>query len=325
MSEKGLINPQVAYRPGMSGMLRLRVRHLGRRISAWRREWLLLFTKPVGVIGIGILAFFALLALAQPLLMATVWEADIYDPDLGYDVEAAPHPSKPSLRHPLGTDGQGRDVLSRLAVATRISFGVGLVAAVVGTLLGTAVGTTAAFYGGKVDTVLMTLSDAFILLPPAVVLLVVGFVIELSWLYVGLLFGIFAGLGSFALIMKSHAASIKSSRYVESGRVAGGSSWRILRVHVLPNLVAVIIVNMMFIATGAVMIEALLSYLSRTEFRLSWGTMIWTAQDNLSSFAYGENLHILLPPALAIMFFCGAFYLVGRSLDEVINPRLRSR
>jgi peptide/nickel transport system permease protein len=257
--------------------------------------------------------------------MASVWEADIYDPELGYDIEAVPHPSKPSLKHPLGTDGSGRDVLSRLAAATGTSFGVGLVAAVVGTLVGTAVGTTAAFYGGKVDTVLMTMSDAFILLPPAVVLLVIGFIFEMSWLYVGLLFGSFAGLGSFALIMKSHASSVNSSQYVDSGRVAGGGNWRIMRVHVLPNLVAVIIVNMMFIATGAVMVEALLSYLGRTEFRLSWGTMIWTAQDDLSSFAYGENLHVLIPPALAIMLFCGAFYLIGRSLEEVINPRLRSR
>ena len=325
MSEKGLINPQVAYRPGTRALLRLRFRHFGRRIAAWRREWLLLFKKPLGVIGVGILAFFALLALAQPLLMSTVWDDDIYDPEIGYDMAAVPHPSKPSLTHPLGTDGQGRDVLSRLAAATGTSFGVGVVAAVVGTLIGTAVGTAAAFYGGRTDTLLMTMSDAFILLPPAIVLLIIGFIFELSSLYVGLLFGIFAGLGSFAVIMKSHASSVKSSQYVESGRVSGGGNWRIMRVHVLPNLVAVIVVNMMFIATGAVMVEALLSYLGRTESRLSWGTMIWTAQDNLSSFAYGENLHVLIAPALAIMLFCGAFYLIGRSLEEVINPRLRSR
>ena len=83
MSEKGLINPQVAYRPGFRGMLRMRLRHLRRRIAAWRREWLLLFQKPVGVIGVALLIFFGLLALAQPLLMATVWEAEIYDPELG--------------------------------------------------------------------------------------------------------------------------------------------------------------------------------------------------------------------------------------------------
>ncbi len=325
MSEKGLINPQVAYRPGMRGMLRLRIRHLGRILNAWRREWLLLFKKPVGVLGVVIIAFFGLLAFAQPFLLATVWAADIYDPFVGYDIEAAPHPSKPSLQHPLGTDEKGRDVLSRLALATRTSFGVGIVAAVVGMLIGTAVGTAAAFYGGKVDTVLMTLSDAFILLPPAVVLLIIGLLFELSWLTAGLLFGVLAGLGSFALIMKSHASSIRASLYVQAGRVAGGSNWRVLRVHILPNLAALILVNMMFLATGAVMIEALLSYLGRTELRLSWGSMIWTAQTGLSSFSYGENLHVLIPPVLAIMLFCGSFYMVARSLDEVVNPRLRTR
>ena len=325
MSEKGLINPQVAYRPGMRGMLRLRLRHFGYKLAAWRREWLSLFRKPAGILGVALIGFFALLALIQPILMATVWEADIYDPELGYDMEAMPHPSKPSARHPLGTDEQGRDVLSRLAAGTRTSFVVGIVAAVVGTLIGTAIGIIAAFYGGKVDTSLMIVSDAFILLPPAIVLLILGLVFDLSTFAVGFLFGVFAGLGSFALIMKSHAQSIQSSQYVEAGRVAGGTNWRVMRVHVLPNLVSLILVNMMFIVTGAVMIEALLSYLGRTDFRLSWGTMIWSAQDGISSFSYGENLHVLIPPALAIMLFCGAFYMLGRSLDEVINPRLRSR
>lgn len=323
--EKGLINPQVAYRPGVRGSLKYRIRTLQHRVNAWRREWLLFLKKPTGVIGIAIIGLFALLVLAQPLLMSTVWDDSIYDPILGYDAGAEPHPSKPSVQHLLGTDEQGRDVLSRLAYASRTSFGVGIIAALVGTLVGTGIGMAAAYYEGKVDTSLMTLADAFILLPPAIVLLIVGLIFQLSWIVVGVLFGILAGLGSVALVIKSHALSIKSSQYVEAGRIAGGGDRRIIRVHILPNLLTLIMVNMMFFVTGAVMIEALLSYLGRTEFRLSWGTMIWRAQESMSGFAYGENLHVLVTPALAIMLFCGAFYMVGRSLEEIINPRLRSR
>jgi peptide/nickel transport system permease protein len=71
--------------------------------------------------------------------------------------------------------------------------------------------------------------------------------------------------------------------------------------------------------------EALLSFLGRTEFRMSWGTMIWLTQTTFRESAFGEQWHVIIPPALAIMLFAGSFYLIGRALDEYVNPRLRQR
>jgi peptide/nickel transport system permease protein len=149
-----------------------------------------------------------------------------------------------------------------------------------------------------------------------------GLIFELTWYQVGLIYGLFAGLGSFALMIKVQTLSIKSKNYTQAARVAGGGHWRIIRVHILPNLAALITVNMMFIVTGSVMIEALLSYFERS-FRFSWGTMIWLTMENFRGAAEGLQWHVLLAPAIAIMLFCGAFYMLARNLDEVVNPKLR--
>lgn len=322
----GLINPQQTYQTGLRAALRLRWRFLVRGLRAWRDDSLRFMRKPLGVIGLASILLFALMALGQPLLMSTVWTGSAYDPEIGFDFDTMPHPSAPSARHLLGTDVQGRDVLSRLVYAARTSFGVGLSAAIIGTLVATVVGVSAAYYEGVVDTVLMTIADAFILLPPAVVLLIAGLVFELNWLQLGVLFGLFAGFGSLALLVKTEASSIKSKQFVEASKVAGRGGWRLIRLHILPNLVTLISVNVMFIITGSVLVEALMSFLKRTDLRLSWGMMIQLAlESNMSLFDLSDEWHTIVPPAIAIMLFCGGFYLVGRAIDEVTNPRLRAR
>lgn len=322
----GLINPQQSYESGLAGWLRLRGRLVGRRLRAWRSESLLFVKRPLGVLGLVSILLFSFMALGQPLLMSTVWQDKMYDPEIGFDFDAMPHPSPPSAQHLLGTDVQGRDVLSRLVYAARTSFGVGLSAALIGTLVATLVGVAAAYYEGPLDTILMTLADAFILLPPMVVLLIAGLVFDLSWLQLGVIFGLFAGFGSLAVLVKAEARSIKSKQFVEASRVAGRGGWRLIRLHILPNLISLISVNVMFIVTGSVLIEALMSFLRRTDLRISWGMMIQLAlTNNMSLFDLTDEWHTIVPPALAIILFCGGFYLVGRTIDEVTNPRLKAR
>lgn len=313
------------YDPGVKGLLRGMLRRRRVQWAAWRREWGRFLTKPTAMIGMTILLVFMVLALIHPLLMDTFWDRTTYDPIVGFDAEMGPHPTFPSSRHVLGTDSKGRDVLSQLSFSARTSFGVGLVAAFVGTALATAFGLVAAYFRGPVEAVSMSFADAMVLLPPQVVLLIVGLIFEMNWLHVGLLFGVFAGLGSLTLLVKSHAATLIAKPYVQAARLAGGSNWHIIRTHVLPGLSSLIAVNMLFTANSAVMMEALLSFLGRTEFRMSWGTMIWLTQTTFRESAFGEQWHVIIPPALAIMLFAGSFYLIGRALDEHVNPRLRQR
>lgn len=296
-----------------------------RSLFGWRRDWHLFVRNPIGLLGLIIIAIFALMGLAHSILLSTVWDRTTYHPMVGFDYENTPHPNQPSWKHPLGTDSMGRDVLSQLLYSSRTSFGVGLTAGVVATTLAAIIGVLSVYYGGKVNTVLMVVIDTFVLMPPQVVLLVVGLLIDMDWLSMGLIYGVFAGLGTLALVAKSHALSIKIKPYIQAARVAGGGDWHIIRVHFLPNMFPIIIVNMMFTVTGSVLIEALLSFFGRSRIRMSWGTMIWFTQSIFRLSPFGEQWHVIFPPAFAIMIFCGAFYMIGRALDNVVNPRLGPR
>jgi peptide/nickel transport system permease protein len=320
MTQSSPINPLPSYAPGFRGFAQRRVRRWRFWLRNRGRQWRAFFRNPIAVIALVIIAFFGLLALFQPLFTSKIFDQNIYDPLMGHDPDFI-HPSLPSGKHIFGTDFMGRDVFSQLAFATRTSIGVGIVAALVGTIVATTIGVLAAYFEGWLDTVLMMVTDVFIMLPPAVVLLIVGLIFDMTWFQVGLIYGIFAGLGSFALMIKIQTLSIKSKKHTDAARVAGGGHWRIISVHILPNLFALITVNMMFIVTGSVMIEALLSYFERS-FRFSWGTMIWQTIDNFRGGAEGLQWHVLLAPAIAIMLFCGAFYMLARTLDEVVNPKL---
>ena len=322
---EGLKDQPLRYDPGLAGLLRSILRRWRMQLTAWRRDWLPFLSKPTAIIGLAIIAVFGVLALLHPLLMQTIWDKTTYDPVVGFEFDMGPHPTQPSARHLLGTDSKGRDVLSQVIFSARTSFGVGLLAALVGTVLATVFGLLAAYFRGPVEAATLAFADAMVLLPPQVVLLIVGLIFPMSWLHVGLLFGIFAGLGSLTLLVKAQAAALRAKPYVQAARLAGGGSWHIIRVHILPGLASLIAVNMLFMANSAIMIEALLSFLGRAESRMSWGTMIWLTQTTFRESAFGEQWHVIIPPALAIMLFAGSFYLVGRALDEYVNPRLRQR
>lgn len=289
-----------------------------------RANWALFAENKIGLIGLGIILFFALMAIAHPILMNTVWDARIYDPFNGFDALAGPHPAPPSAAHWLGTDPYGRDVLSQLMYSTRSEFILGVVAALVTVVIGTTIGAVAAYFGGLVDTIFMRLADLMITLPFIVILIVIGAFIRLDLTGLALLIGILSGFGATTIIIKSQALTVKVRTYVEAARVAGGSHAHIILRHIIPNLLPLSFLYMMFTVTEAIFSEAVLSYLGLLNVRMSWGLMIFTTQS--SGYLLDFNAWwLIMPPGLAITLLCAAFYLVGRALDEVVNPRLRKR
>jgi len=304
--------------PNRWGLLRAHWRRSREQIKEVTRH-------PLGLIGTGLIVVFALMVLAHPVLMNTVWDRKRFDPIVGFDAPLAPHPTSPTSIHPLGTDGFGRDVLSQLLAGTRISFAVGLVAAVVAVTISTLMGGSAGYFGGTVDAILMGIADVFVLLPAPIVLMIFGLLVKMNWLTVGLLYGVLTGLGSQAIVVKSHTLSIKVKPFIEAARVAGGNNLHILRVHILPGLMPIMLVHAFFTVVGAVLTESLLSFFSRTTHYLSWGSMIWLGQETFRWFDLSGQWHAIAPPALAVMLFCSAFYLVGRALDDVFNPSLKKR
>ena len=297
---------------------------LGLLARGLRSSWAMFSENPIGLIGLGVIAFFALMTIVHPILMKTVWEPRTYDPVIGFDMETAYHPAPPSARHLLGTDPIGRDVLSQLMYSTRNEFLLGIMAAVLTVVIGTSIGAMAAYFGGVVDMLFMRLANLVIMIPALSILIVLSAMAEIGMLELALVIGLLSGFGGITVIIKSQGLSIKVKPYIEAARVAGGGHWHIIFRHMIPNLLPLSLLYMMFTVTGAIFSEAVLSFFGLTEIDMSWGIMINTAQ----VFGYllrMDTWFLVLPARLAITLLCSAFYLVGRALDEVVNPRLRRR
>lgn len=288
-----------------------------------RRNWSLFASTRVGLIGLAIIILYALLAAAHPLLMRFAWEPSVYDPIIGYAFDETRQPAAPSLRHPLGTDPLGRDVLSQLMFSARSEFMLGLLAAVVTVTIGTAVGAAAAYFGGVIDALLMRLADIMIMMPIISVLVVLSALIGIEHLELAVLIGVVSGFGGAAVVLKSQALAVVVKPYIEAARTAGGGHFHIIFVHIVPNLLPLSFLYMMFTVTGAIFSEAVLSFLGLLDVRMSWGVMIHVAESAGYLLQVTEYWWLIFPASLSITLLCSSFYLVGRSLDEVVNPRLR--
>jgi peptide/nickel transport system permease protein len=298
------------------------------RLNLWfkalRNGWALFAQNPIGLLGLGIIVFYGLFALAHPILINTVWDPVIYDPVSGFDITIPFHPAPPSARHLLGTDPLGRDVLSQLMFSTRYEFALGLIAAIVTMTIATTIGAVTAYFGGAIDMVLMRVVNLVMMVPTLPILIVLGALMDIGMLELAIIIGFLSGFSGTAIVVKSQALTIKVRPYIEAARIAGGGHWHIILKHMMPNLMPIALLYMMFIVNGAIAYEAVLSFFGLTTIEMSWGLMINTTQ----YFGYllrFDTWWLLFPASVAISTLCAAFYLAGRALDEVVNPRLRAR
>jgi peptide/nickel transport system permease protein len=344
---------------------RIRLR-LFRRSFA--KNWGLFKESKMGIVGLIIIFFFGLMAIAQPILMATVWDPAIYDPVSGYDavvteytiveddvdldptseialadarfelnptvdvgdvVRIPAQPARPTFDgdnpHFLGTDPQGRDIFSQLLFGARAAFLLGFVAAFTTVFIATTVGAVAAYYGGKTDGFLMRTADLILLMPLLPLLIVMSAVVQINMVMLGIMIGILLGFGGDAIVLKSQALSIKVKSYIDAARVAGGGDGHIIFRHIVPNVVPLSLLYMMFGVTIAIALEATLSYLGLLNIPMSWGIMINTAKNQGYLLSGTDYWWLLFPSGLAVSFLAFGFFVVGRGMDEVINPRLRAR
>ncbi|MCH8826304.1 MAG: ABC transporter permease [Chloroflexi bacterium] len=299
---------------------RIRLRLLDDKV---RSNWALFVQTKIGLIGLGIIVFYLLLVVAYPVLMNTVWSPAVYDPVIGFDHSQTSQPAPPSIKHPLGTDPLGRDVLSQLMASTRSEFMLGVFAALVTVIVATSVGAVSAYFGGVIDMLFMRLADLMIMMPIISLLVVLGGFHNIGLLELGLVIGVLSGFGTAAVVVKSQALGVKVNPYVEAARSAGGSHFHIITKHIVPSLLPLSFLYMMFTVTAAIFSEATLSYLGLLDTRTSWGLMIRTTQSAGYLLQLRDFWWLILPPSLSITLLCSAFYLVGRGLDEVVNPRLR--
>jgi peptide/nickel transport system permease protein len=330
----------------------------------FRRGWGLFSENKIGIVGLIVIAIFGLMAIGHPILMATLWsdKQDIYDPEIGYDapvksllvveevtdpdneidvmrarlfdpslsatvgdtVEVPQQPAAPSKGHWLGTNPRGNDVLSQLMFSTRSAFFLGIVAALVTVILATTIGSIAAYFGGVTDTLLMRLADLVLLMPLIPILIVVSALFTVDLKVLGLLIGLLNGFGGTAIILKSQALAVSVKPFIDAARVAGGNNWHIIFRHIIPNVLPLSFLYMMFTVTEAISLEATLSFFGLLNVDMSWGLMIQIAQTEGYLLRF-DVWWLIVPPGIAVTLLAAAFFLVGRAMDEVVNPRLRAR
>ena len=295
---------------------------LSARQVAWRRRrasagrtWAEFRRHRTGVLGLVVLIFFALVAIFAPVLA---------DPDGLSRINATgPVLAPPSSAYWLGTDEYGRSVLTLLIWGARVSLLVGLMATVISMVLGTVIGISSGFLGGKIGGLLYRLTEWFLVIPFLPLALVLATLLGGSLFTIGFVIGVTSWPGT-ALLIRSQTLSIKERPYMERARVLGASRWHQMGKHVLPNVMPMVFANTTLTVAGAILAETTLSFLGFGDpSRVSWGTMLDSAFSN-GALTLGA-WWFLFPPGVCVVLVVLAFTLVGQSLEEIFNPRLRNR
>ena len=227
----------------------------------------------------------------------------------------------PSTTYWLGTDNLGRDLMSRIIYGARISMIVGLSVPTISGVLSLVIGGISGFFGGKVDLIIQRFVDTVMCFPGLVIMLTVVAIIGPGLVQVILLLGILGGIGGSVRVKRSAVLGIKSNVYVEASRAIGCTNTRIMLRHILPNVMAVVIVVFSMGMGGAILAEATLSFLG---FGIpppapSWGGM-------LSGPARRYMLQapwMALWPGLALSVVVYGMNMLGDGLRDILDPRLR--
>jgi len=266
--------------------------------------------KQLGTIG----------AVITLLLLLTGIFADLLAPYGMNDTHSADALATPSAMYWLGTDNLGRDLLSRVIYGARVSVIVGLSAAIISTLISTLIGSVSGYLGGKLDLIVQRFVDGFQCFPGLLFLMVMISMVGPGMLQVILVLGIGLGIGGSRLV-RSAVIGVKENVYVEAARAVGCSSTRIITYHILPNVMAPIIILFTTRVPAIILTEAALSFLG---FGLppptpSWGGMLSGA---------GRKFMFLAPwmvvwPGLALSIVVYGINMFGDAVRDLLDPRLR--
>ncbi len=268
--------------------------------------------KPVSAVAGMVVLAVCLLALFAPVIAP-------YGPD---EVQLLARLKGPSSEHWMGTDQFGRDVFSRVLLGARVSLAAGLGATAIGTGLGVLLGLLSGYAGGMLDLSIQRLMDAIMALPPIILLMVLATVLSPSLRNVTIAISVFVMPGA-ARVVRGATLTVKEMAYIEAAHATGVSPARIVFRHVLPNVVAPIIVIASITVGSVIIIEAALGFLglSVRPPTATWGNML-----NVGAQTYMERAPWLaVAPGAAIAVTVFSINLLGDGLRDVLDPRLRGR
>ncbi|MGD8561782.1 MAG: ABC transporter permease, partial [Desulfarculaceae bacterium] len=280
-------------------------------------NWRVFRSNLLGRIGLTLLTLFGLMAVCSYLPQMIDPK---YHPMTGVDPLVA-HSVGPSWRHWLGTDFMGRDILSQLLAGARVAFMVGISAAFMSVVLGVTIGMVAGYRGGVVDTLLMRLADMIMVMPTLLVVLMLSALFgQLNIWTIVLMIALFRWPG-VSRVIRAQTMSLKQRPFIDAAKVAGASHARIVFRHIMPNVLPLAFLYMTFRVTSAIVIEAALAFLGFGDpGTVSWGMMLQWVWKTGHMF---QAPYWLLPPGICISLITLSFYMLGRAMDEVLDPRLR--
>lgn len=221
--------------------------------------------------------------------------------------------------HLFGTDELGRDVFTRVWFGTRISLFIAVTAVFVDLIIGVLYGGISGYFGGKVDNIMMRILEIIVGIPILIVVILLMVVLKPGLANIIIAYAA-VGWTSMARLVRGQVIQLKEQEYVQAAKVLGSSSWRIIRKHLLPNVLGVIVVNVTLTIPSAIFTEAFLSYIG-LGVQIPLASLGTLASEGAASFQIYP--HLLFVPAAFISLTMLSFNLLGDALRDVLDPRLR--
>ncbi len=289
-----------------------------RRKATAARAWRQFRGSREGMIGLAVLALFVLIAVAAPLLA----DARELNPVFARN-QGNPQWGSPSELWPLGTDHIRRSVWAQFVWGSRVSLFVGLAATVLTILIGSVVGIVSGFVGGKVDGFLMRITEWFLVIPFLPLAIVLAAVLGRSVWNIIFVIGV-TSWPSTARLVRAQVLTVKQRLFVDRARSLGASGGHIVMHHVLPNVSGLILANATLAVPISILTETTLAFLGLGDpSSASWGK---TLEEAFVNGAIARNAWwYFIPAGLGILAVVLAFTLIGRTLEEIANPRLSRR
>lgn len=274
-----------------------------------RALWRSIRRSRASMAGLVVLAILVLVAILAPLIAP-------YNPNVQVGQPFAP----PSNAHLLGLDDGGYDVLSLLMWGLRVSLLVGFASTLIASILGAMIGVVAGYFGGLSDTLLMRITDYFLVIPILPLMIVVSDILTPSLVHIILIIGLLSWTLT-AIVVRAHVRSVRERVFVKRAHALGASNTRIITRHILPQAMPLIVANTVLTLAYAVFMETALSFLGLGDpAQPSLGTMIGHAFER-SAVSQGAWWAVI-PPGVLVAVLVLSASLVGRTIEDSFNPRL---
>jgi peptide/nickel transport system permease protein len=272
--------------------------------------------SPAAMIGVSILVFLALIAIVGPYVAP-------YDPTKFF---TGPSSAPPSSSHWLGTTQLGQDIFSQLLVGTRSSLTMAVFAGLLTNLIAVVVGLTAGYARGWIDDILTTLTNVFLIIPALPLLILISTYANALGVRGTTSLAVVVALVGWpwgARAFRGQMLSLRSRDFVLAAKVTDESRFRIIFSEIMPNMLSIIVANIIFATIAALVAEVGLEFIGLGDTSLvTWGTMLYWAQTNAA--LLNGAWYWFVPPGLAIGLFAVGLVLTNYVIDEIANPRLRT-